>query len=249
MEWNQSGVGLWHRRGAKPPESLYIERNRRPSTGPSVGSCGTAAYRAEQVIVSDIATDPLWAGFQGSGFGAFAPRFIFHTPIFSAEGKVIGTFAMYYGEPRSPSPREQDTIKHITHLAGVAIQRRLAEAALRESEAYLAEAQRLSHTGSWAWAPATGEINSIGRKWEIIADWLPDPHEAVGSVYSFSAFVRMTKSESGNCSKALFAKKRTSKRSTELFTRAAPSRTSKQSAILFAMSPVILPNLSARSSM
>src|SRR5205807_8536891 len=56
------------------------------------------------------------------------------------------------------SPREQDTIKHITHLAGIAIQRKLAETARRESEAYLAEAQRLSHTGSWAWAPATGEI-------------------------------------------------------------------------------------------
>src|SRR6266480_6678469 len=65
---------------------------------------------------------------------------------------------MYYREPRSPNPREQETIRHITHLAGVAIQRKLAETALRESEAYLAEAQRLSHTGSWAWAPAAGEI-------------------------------------------------------------------------------------------
>ncbi|PYL72407.1 MAG: hypothetical protein DMF26_16720, partial [Verrucomicrobia bacterium] len=71
---------------------------------------------------------------------------------------VIGTFAMYYREPRSPSPQEEDTIKHITYLSGIAIQRTLAETARRESEAYLAEAQRLSHTGSWAWAPATGEI-------------------------------------------------------------------------------------------
>jgi PAS domain S-box-containing protein len=65
---------------------------------------------------------------------------------------------MYYRERRSPTAREQETIKHITHLAGVAIQRKLVETARRESEAYLAEAQRLSHTGSWAWAPATGEI-------------------------------------------------------------------------------------------
>jgi PAS domain S-box-containing protein len=85
-------------------------------------------------------------------------RACWSTPIFSSESKVIGTFAMYYHQPRSPSPREQDTIKHITHLAGIAIERKLAETARRESEAYLAEAQRLSHTGSWAWAPATGEI-------------------------------------------------------------------------------------------
>src|SRR5205085_532538 len=89
---------------------------------------------------------------------AHSLRACWSTPIFSSEGKVIGTFAMYYREPRSPSRLEQDTIKHITHLAGVAIQRKLAETARRESEAYLAEAQRLSHTGSWAWTPATGEI-------------------------------------------------------------------------------------------
>src|SRR6476620_2798055 len=125
--------------------------------GNSVGSCGTAAYRAEQVIVSDIANDPLWVDFRELAL-AHSLRACWSTPIFSSEGKVIGTFAMYYREPRSPSPREQDTIKHITHLAGIAIQRKLAETARRESEAYLAEAQRLSHTGSWAWAPATGEI-------------------------------------------------------------------------------------------
>src|SRR5256714_3966928 len=129
----------------------------RAFIGASVGSCGTAAYRAEQVIVSDIATDPLWADFRDLAL-AHSLRACWSTPIFSSEGKVIGTFAMYYREPRSPSPREQDTIKHITHLAGIAIQRKLAETARRESEAYLAEAQRLSHTGSWAWAPATGEI-------------------------------------------------------------------------------------------
>jgi PAS domain S-box-containing protein len=125
--------------------------------GPSVGSCGTAAYLAEQVIVSDIATDPLWADFRDLAL-LHSLCACWSTPIFSSEGKVIGTFAMYYRESRSPSLREQDTIKHITHLAGIAIQRKLAEAARRESEAYLAEAQRLSHTGSWAWAPATGEI-------------------------------------------------------------------------------------------
>src|SRR5882724_7483478 len=125
--------------------------------GNSEGSCRTAAYRAEQVIVSDIATDLLWADFRELAL-AHSLRACWSTPIFSTERNVIGTFAMYYREPRSPSPREQDTIKHITYLAGVAIQRKLAEAARRESEAYLAEAQRLSHTGSWAWAPPTGEI-------------------------------------------------------------------------------------------
>src|SRR5438477_848680 len=143
--------------GAPNLPKAYTEAIDGAFIGPAVGSCGTAAYRAEQVIVSDIATDPLWADFREQAL-AHSLRACWSTPIFSSEGKVIGTFAMYYREPRRPSPREQDTIKHITHLAGVAIQRKLAETARHESESYLAEAQRLSHTGSWAWAPATGEI-------------------------------------------------------------------------------------------
>src|SRR6266480_3066796 len=81
---------------------------------------------------------------------------------------------MYYREPRSPNPREQETIRHITHLAGVAIQRKLAETALRESEAYLAEAQRLSHTGSWAWAPAAGEIRYWSEETYRVLGFDPD---------------------------------------------------------------------------
>src|SRR5437588_3768550 len=151
----------------------YTEAIDGAFIGASVGSCGTAAYRAEQVIVSDIAADPLWADFRDLAL-THSLRACWSTPIFSSEGKVIGTFAMYYREPRSPSPREQETIKHITYLAGVAIQRRLAERARRESEAYLAEAQRLSHTGSWAWAPATGEIRYWSAETYRVLGFDPD---------------------------------------------------------------------------
>jgi PAS domain S-box-containing protein len=153
---DSNGKQLRHGGAPNLPET-YTKAIDGAFIGPAVGSCGTAAYRAEQVIVSDIAVDPLWADFRDLAL-AHSLRACWSTPIFSSEGRVIGTFAMYYREPRSPSPQEQDTIKYITHLAGIAIQRKLAETAQRESESYLAEAQRLSHTGSWAWAPATGEI-------------------------------------------------------------------------------------------
>src|SRR6266404_2259360 len=162
------------RHGAAPNlPKAYTEAIDGAFIGPAVGSCGTAAHRAEQVIVSNIAADPLWADFRDVAL-AHSLRACWSTPIFSSEGKVIGTFAMYYRKPRSPSPREQDTIKHITHLAGVAIQRKLAETARRESEAYLAEAQRLSHTGSWAWAPATGEIRYWSEETYRVLGFDPD---------------------------------------------------------------------------
>ncbi|MGH8092588.1 MAG: GAF domain-containing protein [Chthoniobacterales bacterium] len=160
--------------GAPNLPNGYTEAIDGAYIGPAVGSCGTAAYRGEQVIVSDIATDPLWVDFRELAL-EHSLRACWSTPIFSSEGKVIGTFAMYYHEPRNPSPLEQDTIKHITHLAGIAIERKLAERARRESEAYLEEAQRLSHTGSWAWAPAAGEIRYWSEETFRVLGF--DPHD------------------------------------------------------------------------
>jgi PAS domain S-box-containing protein len=62
---------------------------------------------------------------------------------------------MYYREPRRPTQRDQEIIDQITHLAGIAIQQKLAQEKLQRSEAYLAEAEKLTHTGSWAWDPRT----------------------------------------------------------------------------------------------
>src|SRR6202790_4400375 len=145
------------RPGAAPSLSkTYTEAIDGAAIGPSVGSCGTAAYRAEPVIVSDIATDPLWTDFRDLA-SAHELRACWSTPILSSAGGVLGTFATYYREPRSPSSQELNVIERITHLASIAIERKQAEEKLRQSEAYLAEAQRLSHTGSWAGAPGMGE--------------------------------------------------------------------------------------------
>jgi PAS domain S-box-containing protein len=126
--------------------------------GPRSSSCATASFPGEQVIVSDIATDPLWADYRDAAL-PHSLRTCWSTPVFSSEGKVIATFAMYCREPRSPSPRDKENIEQISHLAGVAIQRKLGEEKLRLSEAYSAEAQSLSHTGSWHWNVSTGEVS------------------------------------------------------------------------------------------
>src|SRR2546423_11478796 len=101
--------------------------------GPSVGSCGTAAYRKEQVIVSDIATDPLWANYRELAF-AYGLRSGWSTPILSSNGSVLGVFGIYGREPRSPTPQHQHTIKQITHLPSIAIERIQAAESLLPSE-------------------------------------------------------------------------------------------------------------------
>jgi PAS domain S-box-containing protein len=147
------------RHGAAPSLPIsYTEAIDGLVIGASVGSCGTAAYRAQPVIVSDIATDPLWADFRDLAL-AYELRACWSTPILSSTGRVLGTFATYYREPRSPSSQERNVIERITNLASIAIERKQAEEKLRQSEAYLFEAQRLSHTGSIYWNVSRGEVS------------------------------------------------------------------------------------------
>ena len=129
---DSSGKRLWHGAGPSIPKP-YAQAIDGFVIGPNVGSCGSAAYRAEQVIVSDIATDPRWTSFREEAL-TNSLRACWSTPILSLENRVLGTFAMYYREPRSPAPRHQDVIEQITHLASIAIQRKRAEEALRASE-------------------------------------------------------------------------------------------------------------------
>ena len=149
------GDRLWH--GAAPSlPKAYTDAINGVAIGPSAGSCGTAAYRGEPVIVEDIATDPLWSAYRDLAL-PHSLRACWSTPV-SPQGKVIATFAMYYREPRRPTTRDQELIEQITNLAGVAIQRKLAQEKLQRSEAYLAEAQKLTHTGSWAWDVRTRRV-------------------------------------------------------------------------------------------
>jgi PAS domain S-box-containing protein len=168
--------------GAPSLPKAYAEAIDGLEIGPTVGSCGTAAYRGAQVIVEDIATDPLWMAFRELAL-PHGLRACWSTPIFSSQGKVIATFAMYYRETRRPSPRERQIIEQITHLAGIAIQRRLTEEKLQCSESYLQEAQRLSHTGSWArrWDGGPGPGPVIYSSEELLRMWGFDPQEGLPS--------------------------------------------------------------------
>jgi PAS domain S-box-containing protein len=140
--------------------------------GPSVGSCGTAAYRGEPVIVADIATDPLWAAFRDLAL-AHGLRACWSTPILSSARRVLGTFAIYYREPRRPSQQEHNVVERITHLVSIAIERDLAGETLRRSENYLAEAQRLTHTASWAWRVSGRDFLHLSEEWYRIYGFDP----------------------------------------------------------------------------
>jgi PAS domain S-box-containing protein len=122
------------RHGAAP--SLPAEYSKAIdgiAIGPAVGSCGTAAYTGKPVIVSDISSDPLWKDFKELA-AQHGLQACWSTPIFDSAHSILGTFAMYYHEPRTPNAQDQQTIAFATRTAALVIERAKAEEALRESE-------------------------------------------------------------------------------------------------------------------
>jgi formate hydrogenlyase transcriptional activator len=97
--------------------------------GPNVGSCGAAAYLAKPIFVSDMVSHPNWANFRSvvlqSGL-----RAAWSTPIMSQDGKVLGTFCMYYREVRQPGTDDIQLIDYASRIAAIAIERERSRAAL-----------------------------------------------------------------------------------------------------------------------
>jgi PAS domain S-box-containing protein len=128
--------------------------------GPKGGSCGTAMYRREPVVVTDILQDPLWEAYRDVA-EPYGLRACWSTPILAHSGKALGSFAMYYREPRSPSPPETRALEMATHLAGIAIERKLAREErerLRQAQADLAHINRVTTMGELT-ASLAHEVN------------------------------------------------------------------------------------------
>ncbi len=147
---------LWHGAAPSLPRE-YLEAINGGVIGPAAGSCGTAAHRGEPVIVSDIASDPLWQDYRNMAL-PFGLRACWSMPIFSTERQVLGTFANYFREPWSPTRPLRELIERFADLASIAIERTRAQEGLRRNEAYLAEAQKASRTGSFGWNVSSGEL-------------------------------------------------------------------------------------------
>ncbi len=119
--------------------------------GPGVGSCGTAAFTGKPVIVEDIHTNPLWKNFRALA-DTYHLRACWSQPILSSTNRVLGTFAMYYKNPRGPSQDELHLIHQAANLATIAIEKHRADRTLRRSE-------RMTSIGTLA-AGIAHEINN-----------------------------------------------------------------------------------------
>jgi PAS domain S-box-containing protein len=126
------GTHLRHAAAPRLPQG-YIGAIDGVAIGPTGGSCITAAYRVAPVVVSDIAVDPLWAAYRHLPL-AHGLRACWSAPIISSEGEVLGTFAIYAREPRSPSPYDLSVLEQMASLAAVSITHQRATEQVRHDE-------------------------------------------------------------------------------------------------------------------
>lgn len=136
--------------------------------GPHNGSCGTAAYRRERIIVENIATDPLWASYSGIALqhGLHA---CWSQPVMDAENNVLGTFAMYYSHARSPSEHEIRVIESAANLAAIAIEHVRKEETLHQLVEVIPDAIVMHCYGGIVYAnPAAVKLFGAGSREDML---------------------------------------------------------------------------------
>ncbi len=157
--------GMRVRHGAAPnlPEA-YVKAVNGASIGPRNGSCGTAMFLKRPVVVTDVLTDPLWADYRHLA-EICGLRACWSTPIFSAQGDVLGSFAMYRQEPRGPNAEETHLTQVATHIAGIAIERQRVQETLRERDARINLAAESADLAFWVIYPEqnTAWMSDKGR--------------------------------------------------------------------------------------
>ena len=129
---DEDGVHL--RQGAAPSlPASFNQAIEGAAIGPRAGSCGTAMHLGRTVISTDVMVDPIWEDYRDlavtHGF-----RCCWSAPIFSGQKRVLGSFAMYYSEPRAPRSEELRMVEVAANIAGIAIDHQRTLEALRRSE-------------------------------------------------------------------------------------------------------------------
>ncbi len=144
--------------GPNLPQGYNEAMQGRPAHRAS-GPCGLAAFEKAPVIVPNIEADSRWEAHGWRDIAlSHGLQACWSSPILSQDQHALGALAVYRFESGSPSTFELELISQLSHIASIAVERTRSENALKRSEAFLSEAQRLSSTGSFSWHVASNEF-------------------------------------------------------------------------------------------
>lgn len=144
--------------GAAPdlPEGLMQETDGRP-LDIDASPVALCALRGAQILCTDLSRETRWNAWCATAL-SHGIRANWSTPITSGGGHAVGILSILFREPKAPQTLHYNQMAQFTHLASIAIERARSEAALKQSEAFVAKAQRLSQTGTFSWRVGTDEI-------------------------------------------------------------------------------------------
>src|SRR6267154_1703849 len=181
-----TGTRLEHGAAPSLPASFITSIVGRPVNAES-GPCAMAAYLNEQVIAADLTTETRWAADKWCPMAlAHGVRACWSTPISSSAGNVLGAFAIYYPEPRIPTPLDQAIIAQFTHIASITVERQRSQEALtsaleeiRTSETKLRQVIDTIPTLAWCNLP-DGPNEFLNKKWHEYTGLTPEESHGWG---------------------------------------------------------------------
>ena len=181
-----SGTRLEHGAAPSLPDSFVTSIVGRPLNADS-GPCAMAAYLNEQVIAADLTTETRWAADEWCPMAlAHGVRACWSMPISSSAGNVLGAFAIYYPEPRMPTPLDQVIIDQFTHIASITVERQRSQEALtsaldeiRTSEAKLRQVIDTIPTLAWCNLP-DGPNEFLNKRWHDYTGLSPEESHGWG---------------------------------------------------------------------
>src|SRR5271169_1563190 len=181
-----SGTRLEHGAAPNLPDSFVTSIVGRPLNADS-GPCAMAAYLNEQVIAADLTTETRWAAYEWCPMAlAHGVRACWSMPISSSAGNVLGAFAIYYPEPRMPTPLDQAIIDQFTHIASITVERQRSQEALtsaldeiRTSEAKLRQVIDTIPTLAWCNLP-DGPNEFLNKRWHDYTGLSPEESHGWG---------------------------------------------------------------------
>lgn len=135
--------------------------------GEGMGSCGTAAFRKEKIVVTDIENDPLWAQCKQAA-AAEGVKACWSFPLIDARNEVMGTFAIYYKRVKAPTREEENTLERVKNLLMVILENRLSVEAVQESKVNYDMVAMATNDAIWDWNVATDQVKRTGSGLQVL---------------------------------------------------------------------------------
>ena len=178
-----NGERLWPTAGRRVPEGWVRTITPLP-IGPGMGSCGTAAFMKKPVIISDIESDPPWSDITAPDYTeialSYGLRAAWSQPLISKDNELLGTFAIYYREPRQPSDSDLKLIEGAANIAVIAIKGERSQTALKnafeeikQSEARLRKIIDTIPTLAWCGLPDASK-EFFNKRWHDYTGLSPE---------------------------------------------------------------------------